>query len=327
MVKKPITVLVGNEVVLRDEAIHLIKARLFNNTSAQELNTHVFTISEHSLSEIITQAQTVPFLARKRLLTVKSIEKLKGDEQKAFLRQLQNTSESCEWILISEESRITKSSFFSALVKIARVVQCRAPFKDTDIKRWVASRLSGLGKAAEVGVIDLMLELVGPNLTQLASRSDQLALFTGNRRNVSCSDVQAVVGESAFQNAFYLYDALAERKFDKAYKTFKQLQDRGSKPQELLGGLIWQFNRKFRIKNMLARGMTPVEISDEMGLKGNFIYRELERSKAMSSLRAEKELGVLIECDSGLKHGQFEPDVAVEKVLLGLYEVESAGRF
>ena len=47
----------------------------------------------------------------------------------------------------------------------------------------------------------------------------------------------------------------------------------------------------------------------------------------MSSLRAEKELGVLIECDSGLKHGQFEPDVAVEKVLLGLYEVESAGRF
>lgn len=316
--------LVGDEVCLRDEVIRSVERELFPDPSLRDLNSHSYSAISHALSHVFTQAETAPFLAKRRLVIVKDIERFNKENQRALVLYLQKTQRQVLWLFVSGESKISGSAFLSSLAKISRVVSCQAPFKESEVKDWIRSRCLRSGKQIDEEAVDVLWQRVGRNLTELASRIEELALFSGERGRLRAEDVEALIGESADRNAFYLYDALHHRRFSPAYRTLRRLEEQGSRPHEILGGLIWRFDRDVRVKNLLEQGLDASAISRRLGISGYYVDREINAARRVNARKADAKMRVLRGADTLMKRGGIPPRLALERCLLGLYEAESA---
>ena len=319
----PVTLLLGREEVLREPEIRSIERALFRDPSQRDLNRHAVSGSDTGLSEILTLAETAPFLAEKRLIILREADRLKADDQKTLLAHLKAPRFSI-WVLVSDEAR-PKAALFRELAKTARVVMCQAPYKDADVLAWIRKKAAERKKQMEGDAAWLLLELCGRDLGQLEMRIEQLCLLKGADEKVRRTDVEALApASSAAQTAFYLYEMLEKGRPEAAWKILKKLKEDGAKPLEILGGLIWRFERDVRIRNLLDRGAGAADAAEALGLSGYQAGRDVERARALDKRRAQKGLALLAECDAAIKRGTLEPELALERCLLGLYEMQAA---
>ena len=270
MVIPPITLLVGKEAVLRDERLSRIRSALFKDPSARELNQHVLDASRDTLADILTPSQTAPFLAEKRLVIVDAVDDLPDRDRKALLAHLKSGSSYTVWILMTD-ARNTKTAFLKQLAEISEVVFCDAPYKDAEVKSWIRKKFFEWKKAVEPRAVEVMFERVGKNMTVLAHAVEQLVLYAGDRKTVTAQDAEALLGESADQNVFHLYDALKTKRLDEALKILNRLKTQGRRSYEIIASLAWQFDRMLRIKNKLHQGMGADGIASEFRMHHRFL--------------------------------------------------------
>jgi len=322
---KPITLLMGPEAALRDEALHSIEKELFPDRSSRDLNTHSCLAGSDDLSEAITQSRTAPFLADKRLILLQEAQNLEDSERKTLLAFLKETPPLAVWIISTDEVK-AKNVFFTELTKIARVVSCQAPYKDAEILAWIRKKAAERGKTFEISAAEMLYQLTGREITQLELRIEQLAVYTGEKNAISQDDVEALCGESVYGGSFDLFDSVVSGRFGAAYKSLKKLLENGAKAQELIGALAWRFERNVKIRELLERGYGQEEICSTLGIKWFFASREIGQARASDAGMIRRQLDVLLECDRSIKRGLLEPELALEKCLLGLNEIKAQSK-
>ncbi len=319
---KPITLLMGPETAMRDEAVRATEKELFADRSSLELNKHAYLAGSDSFNDALTQSQTAPFLAEKRLVILQEVENLEDAERKALVAHLKNLPSHAVWILSTSEPK-AKNAFLTELTKIARVVPCQAPYKDADVLAWIRKKASEKGKPIDFDAAEALYQMTGKEMTQLESRVEQLALYAGERSQIRREDVEAVGGESIYEGSFTLFDAVTTGRFDAAYKSLKRLMENGAKAQELIGALSWRFERNVKIRELVERGYGQEEICAALNLNRFYAAGEIQQAKAFDSGMTRRSLDVLMECDRAIKRGLLEPEMALEKCLLGLNEVKT----
>jgi len=320
MVIPPITLLVGKETVLRDERISRIQKTLFKDKSVRDLNQHTLNASRQPLTEILTHAQTVPFLSEKRLLIVEGVDTLPERDRKLFLKHLKSSPRFAVWILMTD-AKNTRSAFLKQLAGMAEVVSCEAPYKDGEVKGWIRKKFAEVKKAVEPRAVEIIFEFIGKNLTSLAHAVEQLTLYTSDRKTVTAEDVEALLGESADQNIFNLYDALKAKRLNEALKILHRLKTQGRRPHEIIASLTWQFDRVLRIKNLLNQGLGAADIAAELRIHAFFAEQAIRRARGLKAESLKKDLRVLLDCDISVKRGLLREDLALEKCVLSLNEV------
>jgi DNA polymerase III delta subunit len=123
-------------------------------------------------------------------------------------------------------------------------------------------------------------------------------------------------GENA--NIFQLYEMLLGGRLDAALSMVRKLRDEGTKAHEILGALIWQFERNLRMKNLIRRGMTTSEISQTLRIHPYFLDRTIRLAKSLDPMTVHEHLEILLDCDLKIKRGLLTADLAVERSLFGL---------
>jgi len=316
----PITLLVGKETILRDEALRRIQSTLFKDPSSLDLNQHRFDASRDDFSEILTQAQTAPFLAQKRLVIVDQVDALKDKERKALLEQLEHEQSYSVWVLMTDE-RSAKTSFLKKLAEIAEVIPCEAPYKEGEVKLWIRKQCEAEGRTLEPQALAILFELIGKNMSALKLAIEQLAIYTHGKQVIAAQDVEQLLGESAEQNVFELYDALKAKRLDLAIKILNRLKAQGKRHYEIIGSLVWQFDRVLRIKNLISQGLGVAEVAGELRIHRFFAEQSVRRARSLSESTLRKDLQALLSCDLSIKRGIVREDLAVERCLLSLNEV------
>ncbi len=318
MVKRPVTLLLGEEVVLRDEHVRGIAEKLFPDESTRKLNFDSFTAGETPLMEIIGRAQTRPFLAEKRLIVLKGLDRLADEDKKTLVGHLRNPAVFTVWVVQVDSPQAVQRGPLHDLMGFARVVRAMTPAGEGEVKLWLRRRLEARGKSMDGPAMDLLLERVGKSCTLLALRLDELTLYAGDRPRLTRGDVEALIGDSAQASAFQLYEALAEARYADALKILYRLKGEGVHPLEILGALVWRWDRDMRLRNMLDRGLGAGEVSRELRIPDYYRDRALRRARDISPERAERELGALLECDRMVKTGELEASLALDRCVLEL---------
>jgi len=320
MVTAPITLLVGKEVVLRDAAIQKIRTALFKDPSSIQFNEHIFDASQDPLTDLLTQSQTAPFLSEKRLLIVHQVDALKDNDRKTLLKHLKAPSSFSVWLLITDQKN-TKASFLRQLADMADVKMCETPYKDYEVKSWLRQKIQERQKKIDPEAIEILFELVGKNMTALNHAVEQLALYVGERPSIERKDVEALLGESAEQNVFQLYEALKGKRLDTALKILNRLRGQGKRSHEIMASLVWQFDRMLRIKNMLNQGMGTADIASALRMHRFFAEQAVGQARQMKPENLKKDLKILLDCDQSIKRGSLREDLALERCVLSLNEV------
>ncbi|MFT5207719.1 MAG: DNA polymerase-3 subunit delta [Candidatus Omnitrophota bacterium] len=318
MVIPPISLLAGREIVLRDEYLNKLKEQVFGPGSNRDLNTATCDCRKEPLSQALDQAKTAPFLSEKRLIIIDHIDTLKAPAQKILLAHLKETATYAIWVLMTDERKAKRSAFLKKVFAMAEVTECEASYKEADIRNWVAARFKAEGKAVEMPVINLMMHRVGKSLTALSMSVEQLVIMTDGKDKIILQDAANLLGEIAEQNIYDLYEALKAKRLDTALAILKGLKLKGSRAHEVVASLVWQFERLFKIKNMLGRGMEAKEVATALGVHPYVAELNCRTVSRIPRENMLNDLNAIYTCDKQIKRGLLQEDLALEQCILAL---------
>jgi DNA polymerase-3 subunit delta len=221
-----------------------------------------------ALVKLNEAVQTLPFFGGAKVVWLRGANFL-GDDRTASSRdvteQLNGLAkgwETFDWqgvqVLISSGKVDKRKTFFKTARKIGVVEDLSVADKERGSRAAliVRQRLAELGKKISPHVADELVLLAGANLQQLHTEADKLAVYVGERDEVTRQDVHEIATRTKQAKAFALADALGERNLPKLLRVLDEelwevKLDAKKSPIALLYGLISKVRTMIFLKELL----------------------------------------------------------------------------
>jgi DNA polymerase-3 subunit delta len=331
----PVYLFVGDERLLRDRAIEAVrKAALGNGVAA--FNEDKFTAGEATVDKIVSAARTVPMMAPKRFVHVRSLErwdKQKAGEEDATSDDDENKSTSPldelhDYAKASIDSTVvvlvaTKLDGRRRLVALARktgfLVECN-PLDAHELVAWIEEAVAERGKDIDRETAALIAELVGPELSPIVDAIERLSLFVGDGgKTIDDDAVRQCVVRTSTSDTWSVVAAIQRRDLASALATLKEAYDPRDRGLPMLGAIAWSIRQLAKYKTALDEGASSGEASRRAAAFSPSRVRELEqRSRALKPRDLERWLTVLAETDLALKGSKRAPDAVLEDMVTRL---------
>ena len=221
-----------------------------------------------ALVKLNEAVQTLPFFGGAKVVWLRGANFL-GDDRTASSRDvteqlngLAKVWETFDWqgvqVLISSGKVDKRKTFFKTARKIGVVEDLSVADKERGSRAAliVRQRLAELGKKISPHVADELVLLAGANLQQLHTEADKLAVYVGERDEVTRQDVHEIATRTKQAKAFALADALGERNLPKLLRVLDEelwevKLDAKKSSIALLYGLISKVRTMIFLKELL----------------------------------------------------------------------------
>lgn len=304
---------VGEEDLLRDYAVAALK-RAVLGSDGDEFNYELFYGDEASGSDIQNSVAAVPVFAPRRLVVVKSAEKLTARGGDLLLDCVQNPMESTTLVFVSSKLD-GRLKFSQALMRAAVVVDC-SPLRDAQLTPWIAREAERMGLRLEDRAAHVLQEACGASLYGLRRELEKLASYVPSDRSVTVADVHLLRGVDPGASVFDLTVAIAEGDRGRVLSILARNLEAGEAPLRILGSLVWQYRRLWKVQELLANSGREGEAARSLRMDPRKVRPFLER---FPEAHLQQALRLFLETDAKLKGGSgSRPRMMLEGLLLQL---------
>jgi DNA polymerase-3 subunit delta len=158
-----------------------------------------------SAQRIVALAQTLPMMAKYRLVYVRELAGMPTDEAEPLLAYLAKPNPST--VIVAVTSKLDKRiKLYSQLSKKGYLHVLEAP-KPQALPGWVRAEAKALGVALDPAAVTRLVDAIGGDLSRLALSIDQLGLYAG-KRAVTSDDVDELIADTRERSVFELTDAI-----------------------------------------------------------------------------------------------------------------------
>jgi DNA polymerase-3 subunit delta len=307
------------------------------------LNEDLFDAGEVDAETVISAARTLPMMAKRRLVVVRSVERWepKGEAKEdakpaakgrgAALDRLAEygagPSPTTTLLLVAGKLDARRR-----LVVLAKkegfIVECETPPRNA-LPSWLARRAKERGKTLAPGVGELLSEIAGPELARLDDAIERLSLFVGAEPEIGEDAVaDAIVGVRP-SSVWELVGAVGRHDLGAALAALARIYEPKDRGLPLLGTLAWSMRQLIRFQAATARGLSPPDAAKVAGAPPFKAGDLAAQVKQLRPGELSRWVLVLSEVDLSLKGGSKRPPRAIlETALVTLCgkEATTAGR-
>jgi DNA polymerase-3 subunit delta len=334
----PVYLFVGDERLLRDRAIDAIRSAALGGGVAA-FNEDKLTAGETTVDRVVSAARTVPMMAPKRYVHVRSLERWdrpKGGREAAETDEEEGVDEGAGATPLDELYEYAKAPVDSTclvlvatkldgrrrLVALARkqgfLVECNA-LEPHEIVELVIEWCDERGHAIDRDTAALVAELVGPELSPVLDAVERLSLFVGKGAAVDEEAVRQCVTRLRAADTWAVVAAVQKRDLAGALATLAEAYDPRDRGLPMLGAIAWSIRQLAKYKCALDEGAGPGEAARRAAAFSPSRARELAaRAKALRPRELERWITVLAETDLALKGSKRSPDAVLEDMVTRL---------
>lgn len=293
------------EPLLADQAVSLLVNR-FVEPDMKDMCLNSVYADETPAGEVVSVAETFPFLADRRVVLVRNAEHY--DSEKAagpLLKYLENPCEST--ILIMVAGRIDRRlKLFKTCSKAGLVVGC-AHLGEHELAKWVHVEAESIGKTVDPGAVREITNRAGHQLSEVRSALHQAAGYAGDRKKILDTDVIAACAEVAEEEVWALTDAIGGSDSDGAVHALRRLLDLGKSEFEVMGSIHWVIRSAYQV----ARGDTD-QLSPFVARKFGPLAKKWGVNKSGAAL------GLLMDAEMMLRSTGVDRALALELLVIKL---------
>jgi DNA polymerase III subunit delta len=327
----PVYVVAGEEALLRDEVVaELRRSSLAGGVAA--FNEDKFTAGEVDVETIVAAARTVPMMAPRRFVLLRSAERWEGPDAptRADAKAGADTSpfdRLAEYAAAPVESSCLvivatkldgRRKFVAAARKQGFLVSCD-PLDTRSLPAWIATRCAAKGHPIDRDIAERLAAVAGPQLSSLSDAIERLSLYVGPGSPISEEAVSACVTRVRMADGWAMVDAVGARDLGRALTTLADAYDPRERGLPLLGALAWSVRQLARFQAEVAAGASTEEAARLAGAFNLYRTRELSaKARAMRPKEVERWLLVLGETDLALKGSRRPADAVLEDMLTRL---------
>ena len=309
----PMYLLVGEEDLLRDTALGELKKAVLGG-AGDEFNCDVFYGDEAEGTEIAACASEFGVFAARRLVIVKAADKLPARHCEGLLPYLKEPNDSSTVVFLAAKLD-GRLKFTQALMQHAVVVDC-GPLKESQLTPWLQQEADRAGIRIDDDALQLLKEACGGSLYSVRREVEKLAAYVSDHRSVTVQDVALLRGTEPGASVFDLAVAIGARNRGKALAIVARNLEAGEAPLRILGSLVWQYRRLWKVKEQMKQGGREGEAARTLRMDP---YKVRAFLAQFSERHLQEALRRFLTLDDQLKGGSAaKPAMLLDRLVLEL---------
>ncbi len=314
--QEPVYLILGNETVLISRLLRAIKKNVLAE-NADDFCFSSFYGSSSDAPSILAEAQQIPFLAPKRLIFVKEVERFSADDLNLLAEYFESPVPSTVMVLIAS-SVDKRTKFYKALSKSTPIIELNTPSIE-EMREWVEKRCRHEGKTILPDALELLMTGGAASLTLLTQEVEKLLLLAKDQPQITLTEVIQISSRSKLKTIFDLWESIAIRKRDLAFYILRELQQDRISIQELIGLFRWQLSRLFQGQEMVQAGRaSKKEIASALKIPFFVADKFLTQLRQFPHKRIEQAYHSILKADEELKVGSRQEKEIIDFLLYRL---------
>lgn len=310
---KQIYLLYGEERYLRRQYRQKLQTALCSD--GDTMNVHFYSGKDIPVGEIIDLAETLPFLAERRVIFISDSGLFKSGGEK-LAEYLASPCESTYFVFT--ESEVDKRS------KLFKTVQSKgyaADFTVQDentLKRWIAGTLGRDGKKITENTVQLIISKTGTDMDNIQMELEKLICYCMDRDVVTDADVEAVCTTRISNHIFDMINAIADRKQKAALELYYDLLALKEPPMRILFLIARQCNMLLQAKEMKLKGHDNRTIGSRLGVPPFIAQKVLNQASKFKTSTLRRAVQQCVEAETAVKTGRMNDMMSVEILIMSV---------
>ena len=303
--------LYGEEAYLRSQYRDKLKTALLGGGDA--MNCHYFEGKDIAVGEIIDLAETMPFLAERRVLVLENSGLFShGGEQLAeYLQAPAPTA----YFVFAEASVDKRSKLYKAITAKGRAVEFKAQ-DESVLQRWILGILKREGKNITGNDLDFFLDKTGSDMENIRAELEKLLCYCMDRDVITAQDIEAVCTQQISNQIFDMINAIADKKQRKAMELYYDLLTLKEPPMRILYLITRQFNLLLQVKELKAKGCDGNTIGEKVGLAGFIARKYMTQASRFRVEDLRRAVEDCVEAEEAVKTGKMNDVMSVELLIV-----------
>ena len=309
----------GEEEALKQEALTVLRRAILPE-GMEELNESVLIDPE--TSAIIAAAETLPFLAERRLVVVRDCGFISGrrEADKALQDYLAKVPDTAVVLFYV----IGKANQAKGLVRAFKKAGTQITFerlKGDALNRWITDAFAAEGKQCGAAAAAQLAFISGSDTAVLRGEIAKVAAYIGDRTEVTNQDLRDVATPGAEYRVFDIVNAVVAGQSERAMRLLRDMLRAGEEPVGILGLLLRQFRLMQQTKIMQFEKIPAGEIASRLG--GGYSAESIIRSaRAYSGSEVRRGVQLLLDLDWKMKSGRLNEEGLAETALLSILSLK-----
>lgn len=308
---KQVYLLYGEEDYLRRQYRDKLKKALTGDSDS--MNCHYFEGKDIRVGEVIDLAETLPFLADRRVIIIENSGLFKrGGEQLA--EYLKEPSETAFFVFVEKEID-KRSKLFKAVSAKGRAVEFK-PQDEAILKRWILGILKKENKRITERDLELFLDKTGTGMENIGKELEKLVCYCMDKEVITSEDIEKICTRQINNQIFDMMNAIAEKRQKEAMNLYYDLLTLKEPPMRILFLLARQFNLLLQVRELKKKGYPVKAIGEAVGLPGFIAGKYVNQAAKFSTKALRQAVTDCVEAEEAVKTGKMNDVLSVELLLI-----------
>lgn len=311
---KPVTVVAGKEYYLKTLVCEKLESMVLPESA--EMARSIYDGESVDWATVKDDLLTPPFGHPTRLVLLRNADDFVSKYREKLEKYLEKPS-ACG-VLVLEVSTWKSNTRLAKQLPEVQTITCehkKPHLLPSFLTKWCTQQY---GKKIQPEAVQLLVELIEPELGLLNQELAKLATFVGNQDAITVKDVENLVARNRNSTVWVMLDALAANQRQAAFQTLARLIDQGEEPLGLLAGMAWQLRKMAQAHRLLQDGMSLQGAVAQAGLPP-FKAQSVQQHLKQLGSKADRLFDWLMEAEITLKSsGMLSPAATLERLLVRL---------
>ena len=310
---KQVYLLHGEERYLRKQYTDRLRKAMCGEDD--QMNTHFYEGKNIPVGEIIDLAETLPFLAERRVIFISNsgLFKSGGEKMAEYLSAPNETT----YFVFTESEVDKRSKLYKAVNSMGLVVDFAVQDENT-LKRWIAGILNREGKKITENTVQLLLTKTGTDMENIQMELEKLICYCMDREVITNEDVEAICTNRVTNHIFDMINAIADKQQQKALQLYYDLLALKEPPMRILFLIARQCNMLLQVKEMKARGHDNKTIGSKIGVPPFIAGKYVTQAARFKTSVLKNAVRQCVEAEEAVKSGRMNDMMSVEILIVSV---------
>lgn len=308
---KQMYLLCGSEDYLRSQYRDRLKKALLGNGDA--MNLSCFEGKDISQPQLVDLAETMPFLAERRVIVIENSGMFKGgsDVLADYLKEVSPTA-----FFVFSEKEVDKRNRLYKVVKDKGYIGEFGEQDEATLTRWVAGLVKKENMEIDRAAIALLLYKTGTDMENIRRELEKCICYCLKRGRITAQDVEMICTERLSNRIFDMINFLAAGKQEQALKLYYDLLALKEPPMRILFLISRQFNMLLQTKMLREKGYDKRIISEKLGVAPFIAGKYMDQAAHFKRPVLRKALEDCVQAEEDVKTGRIGDVMSVELLMI-----------
>jgi DNA polymerase III subunit delta len=314
-----------DESILRSKAHDLVHQLVGDGD--RTLMVDEFDGDEYEVRQVADAAQTMPFLADRRVVVARNVGRFSAEELIALLDYLDNPLETTDLVLVAGGGRLAKKLTDAVKAAGGTSTSTTPPNRAKDRQAWVRAEAEAHGIRLDGAAAARVAEQLGEGVGRLEGLLGVIRSAYGDGVKIGVDEVEPFLGEAGGVPPWDLTDAIDDGRTAVALTLMARMMHGADRhPLQIMAILHGHYTKLARLDGADAR--SEHDAAEAMGIKAGFPARKaLANYRRLGGANVQRAIQLLADADLDLRGDtDLDSETVMEVLVARLSRLGSSGR-